>query len=139
MSVLPPGEIDHIGIAVRDIDAACARYVELSGARAGHREVLVEQGVEVLFLHLPGETRLELISPLGAEGGVARFLERRGEGLHHICMRVTDLDAALRALGEHDVPRIDEVPRSGAAGARIAFLHPEALGGVLLELKEPAA
>ena len=139
MSVLPPGTIDHVAVAVRNLDASIERYRELMGADLGGREVVEEQGVEVAFLQLPGSACLELISPLADEGGVARFLDSRGEGLHHICMVVDDLEAALAALADNDVARVDEVPRRGAEGSRIAFLHPAALGGVLLELKEKAA
>ncbi len=136
MSTLPPGPVDHIGIAVRDLDGSCERYRALLGAEVAGREVVAEQGVEVAFLKLPGDTRLELISPTDDSSGVARFLEKRGEGMHHVCVLVPDLDAALAALAAEDVPLVDTAPRVGAEGARIAFLHPAALGGVLLELKE---
>jgi len=138
MSTLPAGEIDHVAIAVHDLDEACARYVELLGARIGLREEVAEQGVEVAFLHLPGETKIELISPMDKAGAVARFLEKRGEGLHHVCVRVANIDTALQSVIDAEVPHIDSRPRIGAGGARIAFLHPRALGGVLLELKEVA-
>ena len=84
MSTLPAGEIDHVAIAVLDLDEACARYVQLLGARVGLREQVTAQGVEVAFLHLPGETKIELISPLDDTGAVARFLDKKGEGLHEI-------------------------------------------------------
>lgn len=138
-AVLEVGEIDHVGIAVRDLDAALARYRRLLGAKAGRRERVESQGVEVAFLELSGTTRLELVAPLAADGPVARFLERRGEGLHHVCVRVDDIEAALVRLGHAGEPLVDRVPRDGAAGSRIAFVHPRALGGVLLELKEAAA
>ena len=136
MSVVPAGPIDHIGIAVRDIDASCATYQDLLGAELSGREKLPGQGVEVAFLRLPGHTRVELVSPLGDDGAVAEFLAKRGEGIHHICVQVEDIEAALAELAEHGVAVVDEVPRAGAEGSRIAFLHPAALGGVLLELKE---
>jgi methylmalonyl-CoA/ethylmalonyl-CoA epimerase len=139
MSTLPAGEIDHVAIAVLDLDEACARYVELLGARVGLREQVVAQGVEVAFLHLPGETKIELISPLDDSGAVARFLEKKGEGLHHVCMRVANIEEALESVIDAEIPHIDSQPRIGAGGARIAFLHPRALGGVLLELKEVAS
>ena len=139
MSTLPAGEIDHVAIAVLDLDEACARYVELLGARVGLREQVVAQGVEVAFLHLPGETKIELISPLDDSGAVARFLEKNGEGLHHVCMRVANIEEALESVIDAEIPHIDSQPRIGAGGARIAFLHPRALGGVLLELKEVAS
>ena len=136
MSTLPPGPVDHVGIAVRDLDRACDQYRALLGAEVAGREVVAGQGVEVAFLKLPGETRLELITPIDESSGVARFLEKRGEGMHHICVLVEDLDAALEALAGEEVPLVDTTPRIGAEGSRIAFLHPAALGGVLLELKE---
>jgi len=139
MSVLPPGEIDHVAIAVHDLDAACERYVDLLGARIGLREEIAEQGVEVVFLHLPGETKIELVAPLDDTGALARFLEKNGEGMHHICMRVGNIEQALEGVIEAEVPNIDAAPRIGAGGARIAFLHPRALGGVLLEIKEVAS
>ncbi len=139
MSLIPAGVIDHVGIAVRDLDATTARYQQLMGAELICREAVAAQGVEVAFLELPGSARVELIAPLGEEGSVARFLERRGEGLHHICMLVDDIEAALAELRVGGVRLVDEEPRAGAGGARIAFLHPEALGGVLLELKEKPA
>lgn len=139
MSLIPPGPVDHVGIAVRDLDSACAAYAELLGAEVSHREEVSSQGVEVAFLTLAGETRLELIAPLGAGSPVARFLDKRGEGMHHICVRVDDIDATLARLDGEDVPLVDAVARAGAEGARIAFVHPRALGGVLLELKQAKA
>jgi methylmalonyl-CoA epimerase len=138
MSVLPPGPIDHIGIAVRDLDPACATYQELLGAQLGGRETITGQGVEVAFLCLPGDVRIELIAPLSDDSAVAQFLDKRGEGMHHICVVVEDIGAALARLAEQGVPLVDEVPRAGAEGSQIAFLHPAALGGVLLELKQKA-
>jgi methylmalonyl-CoA/ethylmalonyl-CoA epimerase len=138
MSVLPPGQIDHVAIAVSDLDDACARYVELLGARIGLREKIASQGVEVVFLHLPGETKIELVAPLDESGAVARFLQKNGEGMHHVCVRVEDIEQALTQVIEAGVSHIDSEPRIGAGGARIAFLHPRALGGVLLEIKEVA-
>jgi methylmalonyl-CoA/ethylmalonyl-CoA epimerase len=87
-------------------------------------------------LHLPGETKIELVAPLDEAGGVARFLEKNGEGMHHVCMRVESIDEALASVVDAEVPVVDREARIGAGGARIAFLHPRALGGVLLELKE---
>ena len=136
MSVIPPGPVDHVGIAVRDLDAACARYRELLGAEVEHHERLPGRGVEIAYLRLPGDTRIELIAPLDDQGTVARFLDKRGEGLHHICIRVEDVGAALERLGAAGVRCVDDEPLPGAEGALVAFLHPEALGGVLLELKQ---
>ena len=136
LGVLPEGRIDHIGIAVSDLEAACARFVALLGANVGEREVVEDQQVEVVFLQLPGSARIELIAPLQPGGALARFLEKRGESLHHVCVLVSDLDEALRSLEAQRVPCLDQQPRIGAEGARVAFLHPKALGGVMLELKE---
>jgi methylmalonyl-CoA/ethylmalonyl-CoA epimerase len=136
MSFLPPGPIDHIGIAVRDLDASCATYEQTLGATVSGRETVVEQGVEVAFLALPGDTRIELIAPLDGSGSIARFLDSRGEGMHHICVRVDDIASALEDLAAADVRLVDREPRQGAEGSLIAFVHPAALGGVLLELKQ---
>lgn len=136
MSFIAPGPIDHVGIAVHDIDDAAARYQDLLGARVVHREAVPGQRVEVAFLEMPGATRLELIAPLDDDSPVAKFLAKRGAGMHHICVLVDDIEAALERLAEHEVALVDRVARSGAEGARIAFLHPAALGGVLLELKQ---
>lgn len=138
MSLIPPGPIDHVGIAVRDLDAACAMYRELLGAELTHRENVAQQGVEVAFLELPGAARIELIAPLDDDSPVARFIERRGEGLHHVCVLVDDITTTLASLAEHDVPLVDAAPRDGAEGSLIGFLQPKALGGVLLELKQKA-
>ena len=136
MSFMAPGPIDHVGIAVRDLDAGCATYLQLFGAELSGREVVPSQRVEVAFLSLPGDARVELIAPLDDDSPVAKFLDRRGEGMHHICVLVEDIVATLAQLQENGVPLVDEEPRSGSEGSRIAFLHPAALGGVLLELKE---
>lgn len=138
MSVLPPGPIDHIGIVVRDLDDACATYQQLLGAELSGRETVPGQDVEVAFLRLPGDARIELVSPLSEDSAVAKFLDERGEGIHHVCVVVEDIRAALVQLVEQGVPLVDEVPRDGAEGSQIAFLHPAALGGVLLELKQKA-
>ena len=139
MSLLSAGPIDHIGIAVRDLETACSRYAKLLGATVGEPEVVEDQSVELVFLELPGTTRIELMAPLRDDGPVSRFLERRGEGLHHICVLVDDLERTLCHLEESQVPIIDREPRIGAGGARIAFVRPEALGGVLLELKQKSS
>lgn len=136
MSVIPPGPVDHVGIAVRDLDSACATYRALLGAEVSGRELVAGQSVEVAFLRLPGDTRLELIAPADESSPLTRFLETRGEGMHHVCVLVENLDAVLDDLVAAGVPLVDERARIGAEGARIAFLRPAALGGVLLELKE---
>ena len=136
MSFVPAGPIDHVGIAVRDLDRACAIYEAMLGAELNGREVVAEQGVEVAFMSLPADARVELIAPIDETGPLARFLEERGEGMHHLCVVVDDIDATLRQLAAADVVLIDEQARPGAEGSRIAFVHPQALGGVLLELKQ---
>ncbi len=136
---LAAGPLDHVGIAVRDLDAACAHYVRVLGGRLVHRQRIESGGVEVAFIDLGGPTRIELIAPLDRAGAVARFLERRGGGLHHICCLVEDVDAELARARRAGLRLVDVAGRPGAAGSRIGFLHPDALGGVLLELKQKAA
>ena len=138
MSVINAGAIDHVAIAVHDLDASCELYQELLGAELTAREVVAGQAVEVAFLQPPGTARIELISPVDESSPVAGFLAGRGPGLHHICVLVEDVDVALADLVSEDVELIDTVSRPGAEGSRIAFLHPKALGGVLLELKQKA-
>ena len=132
------GELDHVAIAVRDLDAAITLYGALGMTYQG-RERVAEQGVEVAFFG-EGAGRIELVCPFdqgtGSTNGVAKFLEKRGEGLHHLCLAVPDLKGALATLKSTGMKLLDEVPRPGAAGSLIAFLHPKSTGGVLLELKE---
>ncbi len=138
MSLVPTGPIDHIGIAVRDLDRACATYEAVLGAELSSREAVEQQGVEVAFMRLPGDARVELIAPTDDSGAVARFIDKRGEGMHHICILVEDIEATLAELAGADVALLDERPRPGAEGSKIAFVHPAVLGGVLLELKQKA-
>ena len=137
--VLQAREFDHVAMAVLDADAAVARYGRLLGATVEHRETVDDQGVEVIFLRMPDATRLELLCPLGDGTPVGRFLAERGEGLHHICFRVDDLQAALTGAEAAGVALIDHKPRRGAGGSLIAFVRPSELGGVLVELKQKAA
>ncbi|AUX20208.1 glyoxalase [Sorangium cellulosum] len=130
-------KIDHVAVAVSDVDEALARYERLLGVEGRAREVVASQKTEVALLPL-GETCVELISPKGNEG-LARFLEKRGPGLHHIALEVEGIEAALAALKALGVPLIDEAPRIGARGHKVAFLHPKATGGVLVELVEESA
>lgn len=127
--------IHHIAIAVRNIDEALKIYRDVLGLEVEGIQEVPEQGVRVAFLPV-GETHIELVQPLSAEGGVARFLEKRGEGLHHVCLKVRDIEGALKELSQAGVKLIDENPRIGAHGHRMAFIHPKALHGVLLELYE---
>jgi methylmalonyl-CoA/ethylmalonyl-CoA epimerase len=129
--------IDHVGIAVADLDAAIALYERSYGLRVVHRETLTEQGVEAVLFDV-GENHVELLRPLAGDTPVGRFLERRGPGLHHVAYHVTDIDAALAQLREDGVRMIDSVPRVGIRGSRVAFVHPSATASVLTELVEPA-
>ena len=131
------GRIDHIGVAVEDLDQAVALYRDRFGMREQHRETVEEQGVEAVLLEI-GEGHIELIRPLGPETGVARFIERNGEGMHHVAYQTDDIDSALASVRDAGLRLIDEEPRKGIRGSRVAFLHPKSTGGVLTELTEPA-
>ena len=131
------GRIDHIGVAVADLDAAIELHTERYGMPLVHRETIAAQGVEAALLDV-GESHVELLSPLGDETPVGRFLAKNGPGLHHVAYAVEDVDAALRSLREQGLRAIDETPRAGIRGSRIAFLHPKTAGGVLTELVQPA-
>jgi methylmalonyl-CoA epimerase len=122
----------HIGIAVGDLDAAIETYARLFGAVVEDRAQLDDQGVEAVSLQV-GSGRLELLAPLGAETPVGRFLARRGPGLHHVAFQVADVAAELESLRLTGTPLIDESPRRGLFGLEVAFIHPEATGGVLAE------
>lgn len=134
--------VNHIGIAVRSLDEHRAYYEDVLGAVFEGTEDVPSQKVRVAFYRL-GEgaaaARLELLEPTASDSPVARFLEKRGEGVHHVAYTVADLDERLRELGEAGVRLIDEESRPGAHGMRIAFLHPGSTGGVLTELCEPGA
>jgi methylmalonyl-CoA epimerase len=127
-------KIDHIAIAVHSIEEALQAYEGALGLELADVGEVPEQGVRVAFLPT-GESELELVEPLTSESGVAKFLEKRGEGIHHICFEVDDIEAALQDLADKGVPLIDEQPRQGAHG-RVAFLHPKSTHGVLIELIE---
>jgi methylmalonyl-CoA/ethylmalonyl-CoA epimerase len=127
--------IDHVAIAVSDLEAALGFYRDVLGMPVGGVERVEDQVVDVAFVgEEPG--RIELISPFRPDTGVAKFLEKRGEGLHHIAVRVRDIDAALAALAARGVQLIDKKARPGAHGTRVAFVHPKGARGVLLELVE---
>ena len=136
-------QIDHVGIACRDLDAAVARYQEAFGLTVVSREVIPEQGVREAMLRVgqpaAGTSWVQLLEPLGPDTPVGKFLARRGEGLHHVGYAVADIRAALAELAPKPFRLIDERPRHGSMGASIAFLHPADLGGVLTELVQPAA
>ena len=131
------GRIDHVGVAVEDVDAAVALYADGLGLEVEHREVVEEQGVDAALLGV-GEGHVELLAPLGPDTPVGRYLAKRGPGLHHVAYAVDDIDAALDALRSRGMRLIDERPRTGIRDSRVAFLHPAALGGVLTEIVEPA-
>ena len=126
-------KINHIGVAVRSIDAATPFYRDVLGMAFEGTEVVAEQKVKVAFFSV-GESRIELLEPTADDSPVAKFLEKNGEGTHHVAYEVDDLVATLARLKAAGVRLIDEVPRCGAHGTKIAFLHPKASGGVLTEL-----
>jgi methylmalonyl-CoA/ethylmalonyl-CoA epimerase len=129
--------IDHIGVAVEDLDAAIALYQQTYGMDLVHRETVEEQGVEAVLLDV-GENHVELLRPLGPDTPVGKFLARKGPGLHHVAYQVTDIEATLASLRDGGVRLIDETPRIGIRSSRVAFLHPAATGAVLTELVQPA-
>ena len=129
-------KIDHIGIAVRSLETSIPFYRDVLGMAFEGTEEVAEQKVRVAFLAV-GESRIELLEPTAEDSPVARFLEKGGEGIHHIAYQVEDLAAALAAMKAQGIRLVDEVPRRGAHGTQIAFLHPKASGGVLTELCEP--
>ncbi len=131
-------KIDHIGIAVRSLDEALRVYSSGLGFEVGHVEEVAEQKTRVAMLPV-GESRLELLQALEADSPVAKFIARRGEGLHHICFQVADIAHEISRLKASGVRLIDETPRAGADGCLVAFLHPSGTAGVLIELSQPAA
>ncbi len=131
------GLIDHVGIAVEDLDAALALYEGSFAMPLAHRETVSEQGVEAVLLDV-GDCHVELLSPLGPDTPVGKFLARSGPGLHHVAYRVDDIDAALSELEQKGVRLIDTEPRTGIRNSRVAFCHPKSTGSVLTEIVEPA-
>jgi methylmalonyl-CoA epimerase len=129
--------IDHVGVAVEDLDAGIALYDQTYDMTLVHREVVDEQGVEAVLLDV-GENHVELLRPLGEDTPVGKFLAKRGPGLHHVAYQVTDIEAALASLKATGVRLLDETPRTGIRGSRVAFLHPKSSGGVLTEIVQPA-
>ena len=127
-------KIDHIAVIVRSIEEALQAYEGALGLKLDNVKEVPEQAVRVAFLPV-GESEIELVEPLTADSGVAKFLEKRGEGMHHICLEVDDIEAALQDLAAKGVRLIDKQPRQGAHG-RVAFLHPKSAHGVLIELVE---
>jgi methylmalonyl-CoA epimerase len=125
--------LDHVGIAVHSLDDSLPLFESITGGKGYGREAVESQGVEVVFLG-DGAGRLELLAPLHAESAVAKFLEKRGPGMHHLCYRVADVAAELARYAAAGAQLIDRAPRPGAHGHQVAFLHPKSTGGVLVEL-----
>ena len=132
------GLIDHVGVAVADLDDALALYEGKFQMPVAHRETVQEQGVEAVLLDV-GDCHVELLRPLGEDTAVGKFLAKRGPGLHHVAYRVDDIEATLSQLRDEGIALIDEQPRVGIRNSRVAFLHPRASGGVLTEIVEPAS
>jgi len=127
--------LDHIGIAVEDLEASCTVYRDVLGIEPGGVEEVPDQKVKVAFFPV-GDSKIELLEPTGEDSPIAQFIRKRGAGIHHMAIRVDDLEAALDRAREAGIRLIDEEPRAGAGNARIAFVHPKSTGGVLLELCE---
>ena len=130
--------IDHVGIAVEDLDAAITLYEQSFGMALVHRETVTEQGVEAVLLDV-GENHVELLAPLGPDTPVGKFLAKNGPGLHHVAYQVEDIEAALAGARAAGLRLIDANPRIGIRGSRVAFLHPRFTGSVLTEIVQPAA
>jgi len=126
--------VDHVGVAVKNLDEAIALYRDVLGFRLEGVHVLTERKVRVAFFSTGGETHIELLEPIGSDSPIAKFLESRGEGIQHVAVRVDDIEKALAELKNKGITLVDETPRLGAEGTRIAFVHPKSTRGVLLEL-----
>lgn len=131
-------KISHIAIVVPELENAISFWVDVLGLPLDHVEHVEEQGVDVAFLPA-GESDIELLRPFDETSGVARYMQKRGPGIHHICFEVGDIEALLAHLKAKDVPLINETPTYGAGGKKLAFIHPKGTGGVLVELYELAA
>ena len=127
--------IDHVGIAVNSLENAIPRWTAVLGSEPAGEELVVSEGVRVAFFG-EGSGRVELLEPMDADSPIARHLDRRGEGVHHVCLAVDDLDATLADLRSQGVEPIPPAVRGGSEGSRVSFLHPRTMGGVLLELRE---
>jgi len=132
------GRIDHIGVAVEDLDEAIALYETRLGMPVQHRETVEDQGIEAVLVGIGGESHVELLRPLAPDTAVGRFLDRTGPGLHHVAYGTDDIEAALEAVRAAGLRLIDERPRIGIRSSRVAFVHPKSTGGVLTELVEAA-
>jgi methylmalonyl-CoA/ethylmalonyl-CoA epimerase len=131
------GRIDHIGVAVEDIEAAIGLYGRSFEMELAHRETVESQGVEAVLLDV-GDGHVELLRPLGPDTAVGKFLARQGPGLHHVAYAVDDIEAVLGRIAAAGIELIDSEPRVGIRDSRVAFLHPRSTGGVLTEIVEPA-
>jgi methylmalonyl-CoA/ethylmalonyl-CoA epimerase len=131
------GRIDHIGVAVEDLDEAISLYRDRLGMQLQHRETVDELGVEAVLLGI-GDGHVELLTPAAPDSSVGRFLDRRGPGMHHVAYQTDDIDSALESVRASGLQLIDERPRTGILRSRVAFVHPNSTGGVLMELVEPA-
>ncbi|HEX4363222.1 MAG TPA: methylmalonyl-CoA epimerase [Solirubrobacteraceae bacterium] len=129
--------VDHIGVAVEDLDASLELYERDYGMRLVHRETVAEQGVEAVLLDV-GENHIELLAATDADTPVGRFLAKKGPGMHHVAYQVDDIEATLAALKQSGLRLIDETPRVGIRDSRVAFLHPATAGGLLTEIVQPA-
>ena len=128
-------KIDHIGIAVADLDSALQRYQGLTGQRAAHTETVERQKVDTAFFPV-GEVRLELLRGTAPDSPISKYIAKRGEGIHHICFEVDDLDAAREEMRRAGFVFIEQQDEQGAGGTRVAFIHPKSTGGILFELVE---
>jgi methylmalonyl-CoA epimerase len=128
--------VEHVGVVVRNLDEAINIYRDTLGFELKGVHVLIERKVRVAFISTGGQTNIELVEPLSSDSTVARALETRGEGIHHIAVEVTSIESILEELKRKNVTLIDETPKAGAEGKRIAFVHPKSTKGVLLELVE---
>jgi methylmalonyl-CoA/ethylmalonyl-CoA epimerase len=131
------GRIDHIGVAVEDIDAAIELYRDSFEMELAHRETVESQGVEAVLLDV-GDGHVELLAPLGPDTPVGKYMAKNGAGLHHVAYAVDDIDATLEKIAAAGIQLIDSEPRVGIRDSRVAFLHPRSTGGVLTEIVEPA-
>ena len=131
------GRIDHIGVAVDDLEEAVSLYSERLGMPVQHRETVEEQGVEAVLLGV-GENHVELLRPLSPDTAVGKYLERNGPGMHHVAYGTDDIESALEGARAAGLALIDERPRTGIRGSRVAFVHPKSTGGVLTELVQAA-
>lgn len=125
--------INHVAVVVSDLDESRRFWEDALGLKLAKTERVAEQAVDIAFLPV-GESEVELLRPFTEDSGVAKYLEKRGPGMHHICFEVTDITAVLSRLRDHEIPLIDEQPRTGSDGTQYAFVHPKGTGGVLVEL-----